>query len=339
MCQAACPVEINTGELTKELRRLKIAGTPREGLARIIARNYGLVTAGVRLGLQTVNIIHALLGTKLLSKIAGGARGVSGNRLPLWTPHMPKGARKRNNPGIFNGNGKKVVYFPSCISRTMGPAKGDTDQVQLSLATEKLLARGGYDVLYPPEMEKLCCGVPFNSKGAFRQADEKSSELEMVLLEVSEKGNYPIICDTSPCLYRMRQTMDRRLQMYEPVEFIHDFLLDELTLVKLDEKVAVHLTCSSEKMGLGNKLLNVASACCTEVVVPEKVGCCGFAGDRGFTYPELNAAALEELHHQVSSCTSGYSNSRTCEIGLSQHGGINYKSIVYLVERSSREPA
>lgn len=337
LCQTACPVEINTGELTKELRRLKVANTSRETLARVVARNYGLVTAGVRLGLQSVNILHSMIGTKNLSRVAEGARKLSGNRLPLWTPYMPKGAARRKNPGIEKGKSKKVVYFPSCISRTMGPAKGDSDQELLSLATEKLLVRGGYDVLYPPEMEKLCCGVPFNSKGAFRQADEKAAELEKVLLEISENGTYPIICDTSPCLYRMRQTMDRRLKMYEPAEFIHDFLLDVLKITKCNERVAVHTTCSSEKMGLGAKLVDVAKACASEVVVPEKVGCCGFAGDRGFTYPELNAAALEELNHQVSSCSSGYSNSRTCEIGLSLYGGINYGSIVYLVERCSRE--
>ncbi len=337
LCQPACPVEINTGELTKELRRLKVAGTSRETLAKVVAGNYGLVTSSVRLGLNFINILHTLLGTNNFSKLAKGVRKLSGNRLPLWTPYMPKGAAKRNNPGTENGRIKKVVYFPSCISRTMGPAKGDSEQQLLSLATEKLLVRGGYDVLYPPEMEKLCCGVPFNSKGAFRQADEKAAELEKVLLQVSKEGTYPIICDTSPCLYRMRQTMDRRLKMYEPVEFIHDFLLDVLNITKSNEKVAVHTTCSSEKMGLGTKLVNVAKACTREVVVPEKVGCCGFAGDRGFTYPELNAVALEELQHQVSSCTAGYSNSRTCEIGLSLHGGIQYGSIVYLVERCSRE--
>ncbi len=337
LCQTACPVEINTGELTKELRRLKVANTPRETLARIIARNYGLVTAGVRLGLQSVNLLHTVLGTKSLAKIAGGARKLSGDRLPLWTPYMPKGAPKRKKAGTNLGRAKKVVYFPSCISRTMGPAKNDSDQELLSQVLEKLLVRSGYDVLYPPAMEKLCCGVPFNSKGAFRQADEKAAELEQVLLEMSNEGTYPVICDTSPCLYRMRQTMDRRLQLYEPVEFIHDFLLTELNIQQKQEKIAVHTTCSSEKMGLGNKLIDVAKACATEVVVPEKVGCCGFAGDRGFTYPELNTVALEELNHQVADCRAGYSNSRTCEIGLSQHGGIDYNSIVYLVEQCSRE--
>ena len=336
LCQTACPVEINTGELTKELRRLKVANTSRETLARVVARNYGLVTSGVRIGLQAVNIAHGLLGTSLMSNISGSLRKISGNRLPLWTEHMPKGAKKRKNPGRANGAAKKVVYFPSCISRTMGPAKGDTDQEQLSIVMERLMVRGGYDVLYPGKMEKLCCGVPFNSKGAFRQADEKSAELERALLDVSENGKYPIVCDTSPCLYRMRQTMDRRLKMFEPVEFIHDFLLHELDIVQSEESVAVHTTCSSEKMGIGSKLTAVAAACSENVVVPEKIGCCGFAGDRGFTFPELNAAALEGLGDQVSDCNGGYSNSRTCEIGLSLHGGIDYKSIVYLVERCSR---
>ncbi len=336
LCQTACPVEINTADLTKELRRLKVANTPRETLAKTIARNYGIVTAAVRFGLQAVNVLHIVLGRKMMTGLTEGVRKVSGNQLPLWTPHMPMGAKRRKNPGVVSGQEKKVVYFPSCLSRTMGPSKEDPDQEPLSLVTEKLMMRGGFDVIYPKDMEKLCCGVPFNSKGAFRQADEKSAELEQALLECTENGKYPVVCDTSPCLYRMRQTMDKRLKMYEPVEFIHDFLLDSLKINKVAETVAVHTTCSSKKMGLEGIFIGVAKACASDVVVPEKIDCCGFAGDRGFTYPELNTAALQGLHQEVSSCDSGYSNSRTCEIGLSLHGGIYYKSIVYLVERCTR---
>lgn len=59
----------------------------------------------------------------------------------------------------------------------------------------------------------------------------------------------------------------------------------------------------------------------------------GFAEDRGFAYPKLNAPALEELKHQVADCRAGYSNSRTCGIGLSQYGVIDYNSIVYPIEQ------
>ena len=66
---------------------------------------------------------------------------------------------------------------------------------------------------------------------------------------------------------------------------------------------------------------------------PEGVGCCGFAGDRGFTFPELNKYGLRKLRPQIEAnhIEVGYSNSRTCEIGLETNTGIPYMSIVYLV--------
>jgi len=86
------------------------------------------------------------------------------------------------------------------------------------------------------------------------------------------------------------------------------------------------------------ELLLVAPMCAEEVVVPDEVGCCGWAGDRGFTHPELNASALKPLKRQLpDGVESGYSTSRTCEIGLSLHSGVSYKSIVYLVDEATHE--
>jgi len=100
------------------------------------------------------------------------------------------------------------------------------------------------------------------------------------------------------------------------------------------DTVAIHTTCSSTKLGLGADLHKVASMCAGTVIVPEDVGCCGWAGDRGFTYPELNRSALATLRDSLpEECEEGFSTSRTCEIGLSLHSGISYKSIVYLVDR------
>jgi len=63
------------------------------------------------------------------------------------------------------------------------------------------------------------------------------------------------------------------------------------------------------------------------------VGCCAYAGDKGMTHPEVNSYALRKLKPALEShgVKEGYSNSRTCEIGLSTNGGITYRSIVYLV--------
>ena len=91
-------------------------------------------------------------------------------------------------------------------------------------------------------------------------------------------------------------------------------------------------------MGIDNKLLDLAHRCSTRVVVPDGVGCCGFAGDKGFTHPELNAYALRHLRQAIEEAgvKRGFSNSRTCEIGLTTHSGIPYQSLIYLIDEVTR---
>ena len=97
--------------------------------------------------------------------------------------------------------------------------------------------------------------------------------------------------------------------------------------------VAVHVTCSTQHLGEAQGLLDIVSRCTQQLVVPEGIHCCGFAGDKGFTTPELNAHALRSLKDAVQICEEGVSTSRTCEIGLSHHAGIDYHGLVYLVDR------
>jgi len=131
--------------------------------------------------------------------------------------------------------------------------------------------------------------------------------------------------------------MPDKLNLYEPVEFIHDHLLDKLELQPLREPLAFHITCTSTKMGLEEKFRTVARACTEHPIFPEEVGCCGFAGDKGFTHPEINTWALRNLKLQVDGLSAAYSNSRTCEIGLSRNSGIDYKSVMYLVRDAIKE--
>nr|WP_252988857.1 hypothetical protein [Francisella noatunensis] len=71
--------------------------------------------------------------------------------------------------------------------------------------------------------------------------------------------------------------------------------------------------------------------CSSFVVVPEQIYCCGFAGDKGFTTPELNASSLESLESQVKDCEIGVSFNRSCQIGLSYHGHLEYISFTELL--------
>lgn len=339
LCATSCPVGIDTGKFIKYLRSLNVDTAKAQKISGMVANNFPAVGSSIRTGLKFVNGVHTVMGSTLLGAVAGGFRKLSGNNIPEWTPAMPKGVNGPKPKAINPKNPLKVVYFPSCIAQTMGPAKGDPYKQPLHIVTQNLLEKAGYEVIYPERMSSLCCGTPWESKGLMKHADQKSSELEAELLKASENGKYPVLCDTSPCLYRMRRVMEKTLKLYEPVEFIHEFLMDKLHFSKVDEVVAVHPTCTTTKMGLTAKLKAVADACASHVVLPEEVGCCGFAGDRGFNYPEVNKYALRKLRPVIeqSKVVAGYSNSRTCEIGLSTNGGVPYMSIIYLVDRVTKK--
>jgi len=333
LCATTCPVSINTGEHTKELRSRQ-RGRFGRAAARWAAGHYGTVAGGVRGGLAALGAARTMIGDRAMGSLARGARALSGDRLPLWNACMPHAAPARTFRNASKGCARKVVYFPSCIVRTMGPSPGDPDQRALFEVIRSLLEKSGYEILYPPDMARLCCGMPFGSKGFFEEAERKRRELESALLACSRDGEYPVLFDTSPCLYTVKQDGDPRLRIYEPVEFIHSFLLDALEFTKIPETIAVHVTCSSIKLGLREKFLAVAGACAETVVVPDRAGCCGVAGDRLFFFPELNESALSGLRDGLpAGCRTGYSNSRTCEIGLSLRSGLSYQSIAYLVDR------
>ena len=337
LCATSCPMGINTGDLTHLLRQAELPSNSTGYKAgKFAANHFAGIKNALRPVLSLANTTHSLLGTSRMTSITRKMHNVWG--LPQWTPAMPmsyKIHKKDNNKAPDAKN--KVVYFPSCINQTMGLAKNSPVEQPLVNKMLSLLQKAGYEVIFPPKMEKLCCGTIWESKGMLDIADSKSAELEAALWEASEQGRYPVLCDQSPCLHRMRATI-QKMKLYEPAEFIYTFLRDKLEFTPTDRPVAVHITCSMRKMGLSNTLISLAGLCSTQVLVPEEVGCCCFAGDKGFTRPELNTYALRKLRPQLEKAgiSIGYSNSRTCEIGLATNTGIPYVSIAYLVDQCTR---
>lgn len=334
LCATACPVKIDTGKLVKDIRKEEIG--KRKSRALWIADRMAGVTASARVGLTVVGFFHSALGTSVMKGISSGLKTLSRNRIPQWNPYLPKGAKKIDTGAQTLQSERKVVYFPSCINRAMGVSKESRNEKQLSEAMIKLLNKGGYEVIFPENMNGLCCGMAFLSKGYADAGMKKSNELEIALIKASENGRYPVLCDMSPCLFTMKENTKSGLKLYEPVEFILDNMIPNLEISPIDETITVFPVCSMKKMGLEGKLVELARKCAKEVIVPE-TNCCGFAGDRGFSFPELNKHGLRYLKSQIpDNVTRGYSTSRTCEIGLSLHSGISHQSIVYLVDKVSK---
>ena len=339
LCSTACPVGINTGELIHVIRGREMPLLSR-GVAAFAAGHLNLVAggAGAMLGLAALG--RCVLGEGLMAVICRALHKGSFGLIPLWTPATPGvvSMKRMREQGAyaaapFGKKSGKVVYFPSCINQRMGAVQGERPLV---VETVELLGKAGYEVVFPEGMANLCCGTIWESKGMPDAADRKTAELETALRVASENGRWPVLCDQSPCLHRMREKI-ADLKLYEPAEFIEKFVLDKVRIMPIDEPVAVHITCSTRRMGLADVVVRVARACAKSVLLPDEIGCCAFAGDKGFTHPELNAWALRKLRGQIEKAgvKHGYSNSRTCEIGLATHSGVPYSSIVSLVNRVS----
>lgn len=372
LCSTSCPMGINVADLTHQLRRVNMpAGSFSHGFWNFVAGHYAGVKSGLRGALRMATAGETVLGDLAMSGLCRWLHNAI--RIPLWTPatpeayNIPKSLRALVSSAAFGHDGAstvyaateparlgslskrpdsqtseaatgmptvcKVVYFPSCINQMMGLPKHH-HAVDKPLVEEmvSLLGKAGYEVIFPENMSSLCCGTIWESKGMPEIADRKTAELEEALWQASEQGRYPVLCDQSPCLHRMKHKI-KKMRLYEPAEFILGFLADRLDFHQTDTPVAIHLTCSMRLMDKTGKMIELAKMCSTDVVVPEGVGCCGFAGDKGMTHPELNKYALRKLKDQVKGIPVGYSNSRTCEIGLATNSGIPYVSIAYLVNR------
>ena len=333
LCATSCPMKIDMGELTHELRGyINPQGSIGYKVGDYAAKHFAGIKSVLRPTLALANTAHNILGTNAMESITKGMHNLL--NIPQWTPAMPKPYNIKNQKLLKLKSPLKVVYFPSCINQTMGLDKKSPEELPLINKMISLLNKAGYEIIFPKEMNKLCCGTIWESKGMETIADNKTKELEDALWEASEEGKYPILCDQSPCLHRMRKQMDK-LKLHEPAEFIYTYLRDKLNFTPIDTPIAIHITCSMRLMGLEKQIVELAKLCSTNVFVPEEIGCCGFAGDKGFTQPDMNSYALRKLKPQLDKANIkiGYSNSKTCEIGLTTNAGIPYSSIVYLVDQ------
>ena len=336
LCESVCPVSINTGSFTKILREQNLSPAIHK-MVNWTASHFNLFLFGVRTGLKIADLCSHLVSSQKMKSITQKGNHWFGTPVVLkYTPRpAPKGFYPSKIHSLHHKKTKQVVYFPSCLARTFAPTRYHEDQRTLPEIMQSLFKKANYDVIYPHRLESLCCGMPFSSKGFHEAAMIKYQELEQSLLKVSDHGQYPICVDISPCTYTMLNSLDKRLQIYDSIKFARLFLLKELQMTQKQGMIAIHNVCSGQKLGVGQDLRYIANTCASEVVEPKQITCCGFAGDKGFLTPELNEEALSVLKNEVQHCQEGFSNSISCEIGLSEQSGIPYSSILYLLDRCS----
>jgi D-lactate dehydrogenase len=332
-CQLACPVGIDTGQMVKELR--KQGHSPRdERAARAAARRWETVERAARAGLRIGGPLARR--TKRGRGLPGAARGgVGGDPLPTKAGSVGRGSPSPPQSPVA------AIYVPSCTNRIF-----DGNPVE---ALVEVSTRAGLPVRIPADVAGTCCGLPFGSKGYAEAQAQKANALVESLWRWSGEGELPVVIDAASCTQAVAEPGDgvlyeenverlAGLEILDSVVWAHDRLLPRLQVGRKVAAATVHPTCATRHMGLAPRLRSLAAALAEEVFVAPSATCCGFAGDRGITHPELTASATRPQAEELAGrdFDAYLSSNRTCEIGLSRATGAPYESVVCLLERLTR---
>ncbi|WP_434940419.1 FAD-binding and (Fe-S)-binding domain-containing protein [Shewanella sp. HL-SH8] len=332
LCTIACPVDSSMGQLVRKLRTPYISTTEQKVLD-FQAKHYGAVNTVISTGFNLLGTIHKLTGDSVTNSLMNVGRMIS-KEVPYWNPDFPKGGNVAKPSAHIIGQ-PTVVYFPACGGRTFGPTPKDPDSRTLSEVVMTLLERAGYNVVTPNNTRELCCGQMWESKGDFKNADTKRDELIDSLSKLSDNGKVPVVVDALSCTYRTL-TGNPKVDILDLVQFMHDNILPKVTITK-KASITLHQGCSARKMKLEPALQAIADACAQDVILPAGIACCGYAGEKGLYKPEINASALRNIKNLIpTEVKQGYYANRMCEVGLTQHSGISYRHLAYLLEECSR---
>ncbi len=328
MCATSCPVNIDTGAWIKQRRSLE-----HPQAAQTMARHLAGSHRFARRSLTLAHWASQALPVKVLPATTRVARRLW-PALPEYFEALPKGASTVIPPSATFT--EKVIYFPSCLNRVFGAAE---DQPPLAEVITRVLNKAGFEVVIPPQVEQQCCGQPWQNKGNQQAASQYEQQLEQWLQQHNPDGRWPVITDASSCALHCQQgsAENKSNQIQELTAFVVQHVLERLEIRPIEQPVMLHTTCSSTRLDEGRYLRALANKLCTQVSEPANISCCGFAGNKGLTCPELTASALASLPVQIPATASfGVSNNRSCELGLSKAAGITYSHIIYLLDQQSK---
>ncbi|MEO5602570.1 MAG: FAD-binding and (Fe-S)-binding domain-containing protein [Cyclobacteriaceae bacterium] len=346
LCATACPVDINTGDLIKRLRRENHSVAANK-IALLTARNFKAVEWLARTALNTGVTVNRIFGAHAMLRLTSALKKLI-PAFPLWSNQLLRPPsldvlRSRNEQTGHRAD-RTVIYFPACISRAMGTYQGKKKNLVETFMS--ICHKSGIDVIILKPVTGTCCGQIFSSKGFKDAYAFTANRITDQLWTSSKEGALPVVIDVSSCAYTLKQLRPvlneenrrkfDRLNILDSVDFLHDMVMPVTKVAARQNNIVLHPVCSLQKMKTEDKFLRVAKHFANEVTIPKNAGCCGMAGDRGFLFPELTASATlhEAKEVQQRKYDGYYSTTKTCEMALSEAVRQDYVSILYLIDES-----
>lgn len=350
MCATLCPLEIDTAKIALNISQehYKITESSVGFFANHIATTMNIL----RFGVDCANSTNSLFGTERAQKMTQKLHKFC--KTPVLLDYFPsKNSYALVSKKATDKENGQVVYFSSCLNRAFAPSAKAEDKRSIAEVFESLCRKAHFSVIYPDNIEKLCCSKAY--KNHRETATHLIKEAYQALRIASSDGAIPIVCDHSACSLELFKSLNEYaathnqpiLSIFDMPAFVDSVLTPYLNFNKTTQKIALYAPCSTRNNVLKNQttnweqaLVSLAQKCGAEIIMDSHVKCCGFAGNKGFLTPELNASALENFginngQNLFTEIRKGFSSSSTCEIGLSQKSGFSWQHIIYFVDSCS----
>lgn len=225
---------------------------------------------------------------------------------------------------------KKIFVFPSCAAKLLDKSDNNSMIAKIKSILNKL----NYNVEFL-DLKNECCGLMYHSMGHPSIGKKKFEQLVKQIKQNTDGENNSILIENSSCFLEIltQSSENEMLPLFQdPISFIYQELKD-YSLKKQNKSIMLHVNCSVTKLKQNENVISLAKRCAENVIIPNDILCCGFAGSKGFTHPELNQNALKNLKEFIpDNCKEGYTCLETCALGFSKYSGIPYSSLFHLID-------
>jgi FAD/FMN-containing dehydrogenase/Fe-S oxidoreductase len=350
-CQTPCPVKIDYGEVTIQLRRILVKNRQKRfspgawaAMAFLNTRDPRAIrllrTGLARWGFRCLNLANALARNLGVYRNADRPVSTTGQQRPLTLlaemvrrtirVEVPKRNFRQllglENPSLIpilrdsalsQEDMETVFYFPGCGSERLFS--------DIGLASLALLYKAGVRTVLPPGY--LCCGYPQSAAGMEVEGRRISMENRVLFHRVANTLNY---LDIRTVIISCGTCMDQLLK-YEFGQIfpgcrlldIHEFLMEKYSSSVIGNKIPntstggsnwyiYHDPCHSP-MKTHSPLIVAKSLLGKNVIITDR--CCGEAGTMGVARPDIANQLRYSKRDSLNRCKTAIS--RSAKLGAS----------------------
>ena len=312
-CLSPCPVKIDFGEVTMNMRNLlrkmgKKSFNPGNAAAMFFLNATNPETiklmrmAMVGVGFKAQRLANQVL--RLAARKQTNAPPATVGKAPIKeqiihfiNKKMPGGLPKKTaralldiedgdyvpiirNPKTTTSETEAVFYFPGCGSERLFS--------QVGLATQAMLWHAGVQTVLPPGY--LCCGYPQRGSGQFDKAEKMITDNRVLFHRVANTLNYldikTVVVSCGTCYDQLQGYKFEDIFPGSRIIDIHEFLLEKgITLPAGQPGFLYHEPCHNP-MKQGDSMKTVKALVGDNVLKSER--CCGESGTLGVTRPDIS---------------------------------------------------